>query len=309
MLSDIAKANGVELTINEAARAHPELTELPAFPLKGLFVKSVVYLGTSNTTGSFRDTNAGTAAITEQSEERMFQCYTAEPRIEVDRSEADRYENGPANWIGGKGTRALDMEMLAWCRQMYYGASNNAKGFPGLMNLHDTANMVIDATGTTADTGSSLWLVRECRDMEDDGLCWRFGQDGKMAFDPVRIESIIDPNDSTKRFTGYVTSFMAYPGVQVRSLRSVVRIKNLTADNGKGLTDALINRALALFPAGKGPTKAFATQRSVQQWQSSRTATSPTGQPAPWPTSIVGIDGQLIPVKVTEALTNTEAIA
>src|SRR5436190_13051852 len=128
-LLDIAKANGVEQVINEGARVHPELTELGVFPLAGLTVRSVVYTGGSNATGSFRIAGAGTVDITEDSEQREFQCYTAEPRIEEDRSIADRFERGPVAWMEGKAGRILDLEMLGWCKQAYYGAGNNALGF------------------------------------------------------------------------------------------------------------------------------------------------------------------------------------
>lgn len=309
-LIDIAKANGVEQVINEASRVHPELAVLASFPLTGISAKSVVYTGASNTTGSFRKINAGTSDITETSEERMFECFTAEPRIEEDRGIADRYSKGHLAWMEGKSARVLDLEMLAWCKQMYYGSGNNTDGFPGLIQTHDSANMVVDAGGTTADTGSSVWLVRAAPagNDTDDGVRWRFGNEGSMRFDPVQLLPFIDPNDSTKKLMKYFTTFTAYPGFQVQSLRTVVRIKKLTGDAGKGLTDSLLNQGLEKFPAGKGPTHIFMSLRSNRQLQASRTATNPTGAPAPWPNSIVGVDGQPIPILVTEALKNTEAL-
>jgi hypothetical protein len=170
--------------------------------------------------------------------------------------------------------------------------------------------MVVDAGGTTASTGSSVWLVRAAPagNLADDGVRWRFGNNGALRFDPVQLLPVIDPNDGTKKFMKYLTSFTAYPGFQVQSLRTVCRIKKLTADTGKGLTDALINQALAKFPAGKGPNHIFMSLRSNQQLQSSRTATNPTGAPAPWPNSVMGVDGAMIPIHVTEAISNTESL-
>jgi hypothetical protein len=309
-LLDIAKANGVEQVINEASKTHPELTVIPSFELNGISVKSVVYTGASNTTGSFRKLNAGTADITETSEERTFQCFTAEPRIEEDRAIADRYEKGAQAWLEGKSVRILDLEMLAWAKQMYYGSGNNADGFPGLIQSYDATNMVVDAGGTTAATGSSVWLLRvaPAGNLADDGVRWRFGNGGAMRFDPVQLLPVVDPNDATKKFYKYITSFITYPGFQVQSLLTVVRIKKLTADNGKGLTDALLNQALAKFPAGKGPNLILMSLRSNQQLQGSRTATNPTGAPAPWPNSIMGVNGEMIPIRVTEAISNTEAL-
>lgn len=307
-LLDIAKANGVEKVINEASRVHPELTVIPSYPLNGLSVKSVVYTGASNTTGSFRTVGAGTADITEVSEERLFQCYTAEPRIEEDRAVADRFDKGPQEWMQAKAARILDLEMLAWAKQAYYGSGNNSAGYPGLIQSYDSTNMVVDAGGTTATTGSSVWLLRVSTSFADDGVQWRFGNNGAMRFDPVQLLPVVDPNDSTKKLMKYLTSFTTYPGFQVQSLRSVCRIKKLTADSGKGLTDALLNSALSKFPAGKGPNLILMSLRSNYQLQTSRTATNPTGTPAPWPNSILGVDGQEIPIRVTEAISNTEAL-
>jgi hypothetical protein len=309
-LLDIAKANGVEQVISEASRVHPELTVLDSFPLNGISVKSVVYTGASNTTGSFRKIGAGTSDITETSEERTFECYTAEPRISEDVAAADRHEKGAQAYLEGKAARILDLELLAWCKQMYYGSGNNSDGFPGLIQTYDSTNMVVDAGGTTATTGSSVWLIRAAPmgNFADDGVRWRMGNGGKMIFDPVQKLPFVDPNDSTKSFMKYMTVFTCYPGFQVQSLRTVVRIKKLTADNGKGLTDALLNQALALFPPGRGPNHILMALRSNQQLQTARTATSPSGAPAPWPNSILGVDGSTIPIHVTEAISITEAL-
>lgn len=309
-LLDIAKANGVEQVINEASRANPELTVIPSFPLTGIFVKSVVYTGGSNSTGSFRKANAGTVDITETSEERTFECFTAEPRIEEDVTVADRYEKGPQAWLEGKSARVLKLEMLAWAQQMYYGSGNNANGFPGLIQSYDATNMVVDAAGTTATTGSSVWFLRVAAagDLADDGVRWRFGNNGAMNFMPVGKYPSIDPADSTKKLIKYWTAFNAYPGFQVQSLLRVGRIKKLTADAGHTLTDALLNQMLAKFKVGYGPNLILMTLRSNQQLQASRTATNPTGAQAPWPNSILGVDGQEIPIRVTEALTNTESL-
>ena len=309
-LLDIAKAAKVENVISEASRVHPELTVLASFPLAGLSVRSLVYTGTSNATGSFRNPNSGTADITETSENREFTCYTAEPRIEEDRAIADRHEKGSQAWMEGKSARILDLEMLAWCRQMYYGPGNNAVGFPGLVQSYDAAGMAVDATGTSAATGSSVWLVRAAAagNDTDDGVRWRFGNGGAMKFDPVQLLPMPDPADATKKLMKYHTAFTAYPAFQVQSLLTVVRIKKLTGDAGKGLTDDLINQALELFPAGKGPNHIFMSLRSNRQLQKSRTATSPTGSPAPWPNSIMGVDGTMISIHVTEAISNTESL-
>jgi hypothetical protein len=309
-LLEVAKSNGVEAVIDEASRSVPELSVIPSFPMAGVTVESLVYTGSSNTTGSFRKVGGGTANITVQSENRSFTCYTIEPRIEVDRAAADRHEGGAQAYIGARSRVILNAEFMALARQMYYGTANNADGFPGLISSYNAASMTVDATGTTAGAGSSVWALRIAppNDPDNDGVRWRFGQGGRMAFDPVMMETITQTGDASKKYKAYTTSFTAYPGVQIQNLLTVARIKNLTAQANKTLNDALLNQLLTLFPEGQGPNLILMNRRSALQLQSSRTPTTTTGASAPWVTSILGMDGEQIPIRLTQAISSTETI-
>ena len=53
----------------------------------------------------------------------------------------------------------------------------------------------------------------------------------------------------------------------------------------------------------------FMSLRSLGQLRDSRTATNPTGQEAPFPSSIVGIDGGDIPLYPTSGILNTESLS
>lgn len=308
-LLDIAKKNGTDGVvglIDETTRVHPEIRLIAARTIKGTSYKTRVRVALGNVTGSFRDGNEGVASHKHTYENRRVETYIMEPRFECDKAIADRSEDGPQAYIAEEAEGTMEGEFQALARQFYYGrgTGGHAKGYPGLLQSYDATNMVVDAGGTTADTGSSVWFVRT--DVKD--VRWVWGENGSLQLSPVRIESLLDPNDSTKKFTGYVQTMLAYPGLQVGSVHSICRIKKLTADSGKGWTDALNALALAKYPAGKGPNLCFATQRSLAQLQTSRTATSPTGAPAPFPTSITGIDGQMIPIHVTDSILNTEAL-
>jgi len=91
--------------------------------------------------------------------------------------------------------------------------------------------------------------------------------------------------------------------VQVGSKYAVVRIANLTADSGKGLTDALLEKAMSLFPSSLQPTMICMSRRSRYQLRVSRTTYSPTGSPAPNP---VDFDG--VPLIVTDSIIDTETL-
>jgi hypothetical protein len=69
--------------------------------------------------------------------------------------------------------------------------------------------------------------------------------------------------------------------------------------------------ALAKFPAGQGPDLILMSQRSATQLANSRTPSSPNvviTNPAPVPTSYVGLDGSQIRIALTESISNVEPL-
>lgn len=311
-LLDIARRNGSDLVtglVDETTKAHPELTMGASRTINGINFKTLVRTGlASPTTGSFRDANAGSAGIKNVYENRQFETYIAEPRWVCDKAVADRSEDGAQAYIFMEAQGIMEGEMQALCRQFYYGNSatgnGNSKGFPGLIDAYDSTNMVVDAGGTTASTGSSVWAVK----FGPKDVSWLWGNNGVMRPSDVRIESVIDPADTatppTKYFDGYVQSMLYYPGLQVSSIRSIGRIKKLTEDSGKGLTDALLYSLLSKFEVGIVPDVFFMNRRSLYQLRASRTATNATGETAPLPTDVCGG----IPIALTDAIINTESL-
>ncbi|MBN2132873.1 MAG: hypothetical protein JW741_25465, partial [Sedimentisphaerales bacterium] len=186
----------------------------------------------------------------------------------------------------------------------FYGAVatfGKTDAFPGLLQAYDSTNMVHDAAGTTDNTCSSVWLVRwGVQDVK-----WVLGQGGEARVtDPQEVRLI---DGSSNPYTGYRQELYLRPGLQVGSLQSVCRIKKLTEDVGLGLTDLVIDKAMAKFPAGRPPNACYMSRRSRRQWKNSRTATSPTGAPAPWPDTIDGPEGQ-IPVYTTDSISDIETL-
>jgi hypothetical protein len=305
-LLDIIKGNMADHEvglIDDTIKAHPELTMGAARTIPGISYKTMVRISLGNPAGgSFRNANEGSTAIKHVYEQRDVECFILEPRFEVDKAVADSSIDGPAVYIAEQNSGTLEGEMQGICQQFYYGrgTGGNAKGFPGLISAYDAANMVVDAAGTADNTCSSVWAVK----FGPQAVRWVWGMNGSLTFSPLRVESLIDPNDSTKRFDGYVQTMLARPGLQVGSTQMVGRIKKLTEDSGKGLTDALISKLLEKFKVGTVPDVLLMNRRSRRQLQSSRTATTTTGAPAPIPTESFGI-----PIAVTDAISSTETLA
>ena len=134
---------------------------------------------------------------------------------------------------------------------------------------------------------------------------------GLIQLPDFRIGDMDDPADSTKRIEAYISELSSYLGLQIAADHCVVRICNLTADSGKGVTDAKLTTAMALFPANFKPDEIFMSRRSLAQLQTSRTVSlfgQGTSRPdqeliAPLPTSFEGV-----PITVTDSILNTDAI-
>lgn len=297
-LLDIAVSHGSEGLsglVEEVVKAVPELQLGAARPIKGLQYKQNVR--TALPGGSFRNANEGTTPQKSTFEERLFNCFIANPVWTCDKAVADIHEDGPQAYIATEGVGMTLGQMIHVGKQFYYGTGNDAKGFPGLKAMFAGSSMTIDATGNTADTGSSVWLVK----WGPQGVQWLYGNNGKLQLSDVK--EIVETASDGKVLTKYHQEMLAWVGLKLASLNSVVRIKNLTAQAGKGLTDGLLADAMALFPAGYMPDAIFASRRSITQLRKSRTATTETGKEVPTPK-----DFDSVPLVATDSIINTEAI-
>ncbi len=304
-LLDIAKANGADAAvglIEEVLTVAPEVTSQfsASRTIKGTSYKTLVR--TTLPTAAFRNANEGTAAVKSLFDNRVVECFTLNPYWYADKAVADRYEDGAAAYIALEADAIMRAAMITLGKQFYYGNTagsfGDVKGFPGLLNMYDATNMTVDATGTTANTGASVWAVK----FSQKDVTWVFGENGQLAVSDVRVQTMLDTNSNP--YTAYVQELLAYPGLQLGNIKCVGRIKNITAESGKGLTDALLSKLLAKFPVGYKPDAFFMSRRSLQQLQTSRTATTPTGVPAPYPDSAFDV-----PIVPTDSIQETEAIA
>lgn len=187
-------------------------------------------------------------------------------------------------------------------QQVIYGTGNLSAGFNGFANEASVAayddSMVIDAGGTTADTGSSVWMIRT----GEPAVSVVYGAGGRIEIG--ESYKAMRDGSTTGQYDVQRTPILFYGGVQVATSLDLSRIINLTEDSGKGLTDDLLSEQLQLFPAGRQPNLIAMNRRSLGQLQRSRTTYNPTGNPAPRPTDYEGV-----PIIVTDQITSTEAIS
>lgn len=286
--------------IEEVIPFVPEVAVVPARTIKGVNFSTTVRVGLP--TVGFRNANEGTGATKSRFEKRLVECFMMNPQWDCDVMVADAYEDGPEAYIALEAVAIVKAAFITLGKQFYYGAGTggDAKGHPGLIQAYDATNMVVDATGSTANTGSSVWAVA----FGPQAVTWVFGNNGELVVSDAVKQRITDPNDATKSLTAYCQNLACRPGLQVSSVYSCGRIKKLTEDSGKGLDDDKLSDLLSKFPVGHKPDAFFMSRRSLKQLQQSRTATNSTGAPAPIPTEAFGV-----PIQVTDSILDTEDLS
>lgn len=209
------------------------------------------------------------------------------------------YKAGTDAYIARESIRAMAAAMFKAEQQLIYGTASDSAGFAAMAQALDNSDdsMVVNAGGTTASTGSSVWLIRS----DIDDVASVIGNDGMISMPDwfyTRAAGSV-----TGTYTAICQDISWYMSIQLGGAYSLARICNLTADSGKGLTDDLISDAISLFPAARQPNMMIMNRRSMKQLQQSRTATSATGAPAPFPMESFGI-----PIIVTDAILSTETL-
>ena len=312
-LLDIAKLNGCDNAIpliEEVLRWSPEVEMGSARTIKGTNYRARVR--TSLPTAGFRSANAGVTASKSTFENRLFETYMLNPKWFCDKAVADRYEDGAQAFIAMEALGIMQASMISLSKQFYYGRSSLADtaGFPGLVDMVDSTSMVKDVTGSTVyssasaesttNMSTSVWAINW--GIQD--VSWLWGNNGQLVVTPaVEVPNFTDPNATTTTFTAYHQELLAYPGLQVGNKWACARAYNVTGDTGKGCTDKVLGNLRVLFPPQKQPMAYFMTTLAQEQLRQSRTATNPTGAPAPIPTDYMGT-----PIYVTNGISNQEAI-
>jgi hypothetical protein len=312
-LLDVAKMNGSDAVVGlveETISAAPEVGLIPVRNVMGTSYKTLSRTGLPSV--DFIAASQGIAAGKSTFENKTFECSLLGGRVEVWKSVLDSPENGnPADIKATEAVGVMEAALQKVGRQIFYGTTDlgSEKGFSGLVNFVD-GSMIVDAGGTTANEASSVYMVV----FGEKAVQLVMGLNAKLELGDFRVESLTD-GDGNKG-PGEVADLASWIGLQSASKYAVVRIKNLTTQAGKGLTDALLAAAQELFPVSMRADAIFMSRRSRKQLRESRSALvalQSNGQTGtlkggaayvPTPTDFEGI-----PIIATDSILNTEPIA
>ena len=302
-LSDIVKLNDMNLAdidVSDLLQGAPFLAALAACEASNGTNHSYLKETSAPVVG-FRAVNAGRFNSTDEDTKVEIALQILDGSFAVDKALADIYKKGGAPaYLARRGKRSLKACFAGAEKQIFYGTGNDSDGFVGLAQcstvdaLADTEH-VVDAGGTTVNGATSVWLVRSSDD--DTGVSVVMGQDGQIEIGDAVV--VKEKDGSGKSYAAYYVPILGWIGLQVGSAFDVVRIANITKQDGHTLDDDLLSKALELFPADKQPTHIAMHRKALGQLQRSRTAVNATGAQAPRPTDYEGI-----PIITTDQLSN-----
>lgn len=293
--------NAADLEVSDLLQEAPLLAAMTAVPAsQGGTVHK--YLKTTSAAGAaFRAVNTGLANAAAKDELITVTCMYLDASFHRDVALADGFKDGRAAYMAGQIKRALKTAFSNAEKQVILGVGSDANGFVGFaantaVDKADDA-MVYNAGGAG---GKSVYLIRSTT----DDVALVAGNDGQIKFDydPEQLVRIITDAASGAGYSALLATLGAWLGCQFGSIYSMGRICNLDGTAGHVLTDDIIADAYSKFPTGKPPTMLVMNRPAIKELRASRTATSPTGAPAPFP-----MDWEKIPIIVTDSLPTNES--
>jgi hypothetical protein len=313
-LLDIAKLNGNDQVVGLIEENLTSAPELGVFASRQ--IPNTSYYTVKRTafpTVGFTSANQGIAASKSTWQKQLHEAYIMRSAIKCDLAVAAAFERGIAELEMMEADGVMRQAMIYTGKQIWYGVSNDAKGFPGIKAITpkdlSISPAVVDATGTTATTASSIYAVK--MGVKDAHIV--FGNNTTFNVSAFRDQQISD--GAGGEYAGRVAELTSWLGLQIGNINCVGRICNITADSGKTASDALISQLLEKFPVGYKPDYLFMSRRSAAQLQRSRTVTINSG-----PGSARAASGNMeiiadlpsssfgIPIIVTDSILNTDAI-
>lgn len=282
--------DGFAELIDEVAGIYPEMRLTPARDIQGTDYKQLVRVGLPKV--GFRSANEGVTSSKGRYEKRTAECHMLDTRWEADQLMADGHPDGPEDYIATEAEGTLEATFAHLAAMFYYGRVVDPKGGVGIVDLYDRAKMEVSAGGTGSDR-TSIYAVRFGR----QGLQWMYGNGMGLQTSDVQIREVKD--DDGNPYDAYVQKLQGWPGLKCNNRLALGRLKDITTQADKTVTDALIAKLIEKFPTGRKPDLLLMAPRSVTQLQESR-----IGIDGKWPDRPTSSNN--IPIEETDAISLTE---
>lgn len=287
-LTDAAKLHAAEPLqeiISEVAQLTPELGVYPLNVIDKTTYTALVR--TANPTVGFRHMNQGVSDSKATFAPKIFQAFSLDHQVKLDRAmKEDLGEAGFGRLMAEHTAGAMEAAFATISKQIYYGNPEADKGFPGLLEQY-SADSDHEVNVTGSNNKFSVWMVNAS--LGNSALISGGGRQALFEQGPWELKDLTD--DDGNVYQGFASWLYGSVGFELKNKHAAVRAKNVSnSDSGKGVTDLVLNEMYTKFIRnGNRPNAIFMPPEGVELLRKSRTATNPTGEPAPRPTDWNGI--------------------
>lgn len=255
----------------------------------------------------FRNVNGVSQTTLPEFDIRRFSPAIANPHIDVDVALEDMMNSNPGaagQMLMKMKASVIDGAYRTLGKQFYYGKSHNSLGYDGLANILSckrnnggkatTCDLEFSAGGTTADKQSSIWLIAWGE--MNVSIVYGGGIGANFSWSELMPRLVQTAAGEATHKWSYLRM---YPMVVVARPNCIARICNVEEIN-----DAQLHKAIAeCEEQGFVPDCIYMRPSILETLRNSRTATTPTGAPAPVPESVANI-----PIHTTMSISRTESV-
>lgn len=303
---DLAKMNGIDMAlplIENNVKYAPELNIFPARTISGTSFKTLIQ--TALPGSQFRNANEGVFTTKALYTNKQVECFYLDQQMECDKALADADDQGADKLLQRLSNAHGKAAVIKIGTQIWYGqtANGDAKGFPGAISVVKS-DYVLDAGGTTASTGSSVYGVK----MGEENANIIFGKNTVLNSEGWRKQTI---TRDSKELTAWKNSLEGWVGMQWANEDCLCRLKDCTADAGKMATDHKLAELMSKLVWV--PDFWFMTRRSRFHIQLGRTPVLSSGTSTQY-TITSGMadlpqESNGIPIIISDCLLNTETLS
>ena len=291
--ADIVKLNRVDLdiVIRNVLEATPFLNVAAARPVASDNFKYPRVSGLP--TVGYRAVNDGVENVKSTFEQINVDLKYLDASFAVDIAAAKVDERGVDHLMALEALNHLRAAMRVVESNIFNTTSGGFTALPGLTTLSSLGTHCISAGGATASSQTSVYAIK----MGADGYEVLWGEGGEISISPRMM--VERAGSVSGRFWSYAHEISSYCAHKIGSDYAVHRLANVETT----LDDDDIAALLNTFPVGFDCDVLVMNRKAAKLLRESRTATNPTGQPAPWVESAFGK-----PVIVVDTIGNAEAV-
>lgn len=225
----------------------------------------------------FREVNTGRDNAAGKSKIVTIALMLLDASFERDVALALASTKGIEGYMASEGRKSLRAAFATLDRQLIRGTGAVADGFYGLNDFLEKFNPDMQIIkGSTA--GSSVYMGH----FGEDAVSVIAGNDGELLVDDIK--DVLAYDSSNKPYNALSLPILGWLGLQVAGSKNLARLANVPQSGEGTLDDKMLAELLMKFPSAVTPNFVLMSRFDAANLAASRTATNPTGTPAPIPT-------------------------